>query len=86
MFEKAIYWGCVAILILFGGLSSWGIVEAVTVGRIESVRKSGSGIVYLLDQNPAGFWSTVAVHLFIAGCLSWFAFWVWRNRIRNETL
>ena len=86
MLEKALYWSCVAILILFGSLFCWGIVDAMTVGRIESVRKSGQGFVYLLEQNPVGFFATVAVHLLIAGCFWWFAFWVWRNRIKNETI
>ena len=86
MLEKAVYWVCVAILIFFGAVSCWGIVDAVTVGRIETVTKSGPGIVYTLTKNPAGFWSALAVHLFIAGFFWWAAFWVWRIRIRNETV
>ena len=86
MLEKTIYWCCVAILISFGLVSCWGIVAAVTLGRVETVAKSGPGTVYVLAQNPAGFWSALAVHFFIAGFFWFAAFWVWRIRIRNEAV
>ena len=86
MLEKTIYWCCVAILMFFGAVSCWGIFDAVILGRVESVSKSGGGIVYALAQDPAGFWSALAVYLLIAGFFWFAAFWVWRIRIRNEAV
>jgi hypothetical protein len=86
MLEKTIYWCCVTILISFGAVSCWGVIDAVTLGRIETIAKSGPGTVYVLAQNPAGFLSALGVHLFIAGFFWFAAFWVWRIRIRNEAV
>lgn len=81
--EKLGYWLCAAIL---GGIASFlslGLFFNFLEGRVLEFSKYGGKKEYLLSQDILGFCIATIPYFLMAGTFWYFAFWVWKNRIRG---
>ena len=81
--DRIITWATLAFILVFAVVLSWGVVDAVMRGEIRTVVKTGEGTLYVLSQNPVGFWAAVVPHLFLAGIAWALAYWFWSKELRN---
>ena len=85
-FEKLINWACLAIIVGISAMLSLHIIFAIHEGSIRSASKSGSGVLYILADNPLGFWLAVVPHLLLNGIAWYLAYWAYSRRICKKSL
>jgi hypothetical protein len=82
--DKFISWCCVLVLAALTGLFSFGVAAAVYEGRVQAFSKHGDGRIYLLAEDPTGFWIAICFDLLFVAMFLWFTYWTWLNRVHNE--
>ena len=83
MLDRLTTWATLIFIAGFAAIMSWGIVDAVRAGEIRGLSKSGSGVLHLLSQDPAGFWAAVMAHLMMTGVVWGVAWWFWATQVRK---
>ena len=82
--DRILNWCCLVIMLGIAGSCTWALGLCLYEGEVARTSKSGARRVFLLSQDPTGFWSEAAFQLLRAGVFWWAAFWIWRARIRAD--
>jgi hypothetical protein len=82
--EKLISWCCVIVLAALTGLFAFGVAAAIYEGSVKAFSKHGDGRIYLLSEDPNGFWIAISFDLLFVAMFWSFTYWTWLNRVRNE--
>ncbi len=82
--DRFFNWCCLVIMLGIAGTYTLALGLSLHAGDLTRTSKSGARQVFLLSQDPIGFWSEATFQLLMAGFFWWAAYWIWRARIQAD--